>query len=68
MLRNRGARGYRPKQAHALYQARLLACENGARIAAETWTVVALGHWKDLFTIAKELVLAIGRGKASKLS
>ena len=40
MLRNRGERGYRPKQAHALYQARLLACENGPRIAAETWAAV----------------------------
>lgn len=40
ILRNRGERGYRPKQAHALYQARLLACENGPRICAETWSLV----------------------------
>ena len=40
MLRNRGERGYRPKQAHALYQARLLACENGPRICADTWSLV----------------------------
>ena len=40
MLRNRGERGYRPKQAHAFYQARLLACENGPDVAAETWTAV----------------------------
>lgn len=40
MRRNRGERGYRPKQAHAFYQARLLACENSPRIAAETWAMV----------------------------
>jgi IS30 family transposase len=40
MRRNRGERGYRPKQAHAFYQARLLACENSPRIANETWAVV----------------------------
>ncbi|SCY61423.1 hypothetical protein SAMN05216420_11042 [Nitrosospira sp. Nl5] len=28
----------------------------------------ALCHWKDLITIAKELVLAVGRGVASRLS
>jgi IS30 family transposase len=40
MRRNRGERGYRPKQAHAFYQARLLACENSPRIAAESWAMV----------------------------
>lgn len=40
MSRNRGERGYRPKQAHAFSQARLRACENSPRIAAATWTVV----------------------------
>ena len=40
MQRNRGARGYRPKQAHAFSQARMRACENGPRIAAETWMIV----------------------------
>lgn len=34
MKRNRGARGYRPKQAHALSQARMGACDNGPRVAA----------------------------------
>ena len=28
MKRNRGARGYRPKQAHEFSQARMRACEN----------------------------------------
>jgi len=40
MRRNRGARGYRPKQAHAFSQARMAASENGPRIAAETWAMV----------------------------
>jgi IS30 family transposase len=40
MKRNRGERGYRPKQAHKFSQARLRACENGPRIAAEIWAVV----------------------------
>jgi transposase, IS30 family len=40
MQRNRGERGYRPKQAQAFSQARLRACENGPRIAAETWAIV----------------------------
>ncbi len=38
--RNHGQRGYRPKQAQALSQARMRACENSPRIAAETWAVV----------------------------
>ena len=38
--RNHGQRGYRPKQAHTFSQARMRACENGPRIAAETWAVV----------------------------
>jgi len=37
MRRNHGQRGYRPKQAQALSQARKLACANGPRIADETW-------------------------------
>ena len=40
LSRNRGQRGYRPKQAHEFSQARMRACENGPRVAAETWTVV----------------------------
>jgi IS30 family transposase len=39
-VRHRGKRGYRPKQAHEFSQARMRACENGSRIAAETWAVV----------------------------
>ena len=42
MTRNRGARGYRPKQAHALSKARIHAAENSPRVAAETWVVVDL--------------------------
>ena len=40
MTRNRGARGYRPKQAHALSQARIRAAENSPCVAAETWAIV----------------------------
>jgi IS30 family transposase len=40
MKRNRGERGYRPKQAQAFSQGRMRACENGPRIAAETWAIV----------------------------
>ena len=40
MERNRGERGYRPKQAHAFSQARMRACENGARVTVETWAVI----------------------------
>ena len=40
MKRTRGERGYRPKQAQAFSQARMRACENGPRIAAETWAIV----------------------------
>ena len=40
LRRNRGQRGYRPKQAHEISQTRRRACENGPRVAAETWTVV----------------------------
>jgi IS30 family transposase len=40
--RNHGQRGYRPKQAHAFSRARMRARENGPRIAAETWAVVAV--------------------------
>jgi IS30 family transposase len=37
MKRNCGARGYRPQQAQALSQARLLKRRNGLRICAQTW-------------------------------
>lgn len=40
MKRNRGERGYRPKQAHELSQARRRACENSPRVTAETWAMV----------------------------
>ena len=40
LKRNRGERGYRPKQAHKFSQARMRACENSRRITAETWAVV----------------------------
>src|SRR5665647_2601315 len=40
LRRNRGLRGYRPKQAHKRSQARMRACENGPRVAAKTWAVV----------------------------
>ena len=37
LARNRGQRGYRPKQAQEFSQARMRACENGPRISDETW-------------------------------
>ena len=40
LRRNRGQRGYRPKQAHEFSQARMRACENGPRVADETWAFV----------------------------
>ena len=40
LRRNRGQRGYRPKQAHAFSQASMRACENGPRVSSETWCVV----------------------------
>ena len=40
LRRNRGLRGYRPKQAHEFSQARMRACENGPRVAPKTWAVV----------------------------
>jgi len=40
LRRNRGQRGYRPKQAHEFSQARMRACENGPRIPEETWRIV----------------------------
>ena len=40
LKRNLGKRGYRPKQAHEFSQARLRACENGSRIADDTWAFV----------------------------
>lgn len=38
--RNRGQRGYRPKQAHELSATRVRARDNGPRIPDETWAVV----------------------------
>ena len=40
LTRNRGQRGYRPKQAQALSQARMRACDNSRRVSDETWAVV----------------------------
>lgn len=40
LRRNRGQRGYRPKQAHEFSRARLRACENGPRISEQTWAFV----------------------------
>ena len=40
LRRNRGQRGYRPKQAHEFALARMQACQNGPRVAAQTWAVV----------------------------
>jgi transposase, IS30 family len=40
LTRNRGQRGYRPKQAQALSQARMRACDNGRRVSDETWATV----------------------------
>jgi IS30 family transposase len=40
LRRNRGLRGYRPKQAHEFSKARMRACENGHRVADKTWAVV----------------------------
>ncbi|MDP2267433.1 MAG: helix-turn-helix domain-containing protein [Thiobacillus sp.] len=40
LCRNRGQRGYRPKQAQELAEARMRACENGPRIPDATWAVV----------------------------
>ena len=42
MTRNRGARGYRSKQAHALSQSRIRAAQNSPRVAAGTWAIVHL--------------------------
>ncbi len=38
LRRNRGQRGYRPKQAQAFADARMGARNNGCRISSETWT------------------------------
>jgi transposase, IS30 family len=35
--RNRGQRGYRPKQAHEFSRARMRAGENGRRVCSDTW-------------------------------
>jgi transposase, IS30 family len=37
MKRNRGDRGYRPKQAHEFSQARMQERENGPRVCVRTW-------------------------------
>jgi IS30 family transposase len=37
MKRNRGARGYRPKQAHEFSQARMRERVNSPRVCAQTW-------------------------------
>ena len=40
LTRNRGQRGYRPKQAQALSESRKRASDNGRRISDEVWAVV----------------------------
>ena len=40
LRRNRGLRGYRPKQAHQHSLGRMQACKNGPRVAQATWAVV----------------------------
>ena len=40
LQRNRGKRSYRPKQAHEFSLERKQACQNGPRVAAQTWRVV----------------------------
>ena len=40
LRRNRGQRGYRPKQAHTLARTRKQACANGPRVDAKTWELV----------------------------
>ncbi len=40
MVRNRGHRGYRPKQANELAQARRAACCNARMVSHETWQLV----------------------------
>lgn len=40
LRRNRGERGYRPKQADEISSARTRACENRTRISADTWAFV----------------------------
>jgi transposase, IS30 family len=47
LKRNRGQRGYRPKQAQQLAQARRKAKENATRIRAETWQQVEAGLQQD---------------------
>jgi len=49
LRRNRGQRGYRPKQAHEFSQARMRACENGPRIPEETWRIVE-AHLGELWS------------------
>lgn len=40
LKRNLGKQGCRPKQAHDFSQARIRACENGHRVADDTWLFV----------------------------
>jgi transposase, IS30 family len=40
LKRNRGQRGYRPKQAQALSEARMRASDNGRRVSDAVWSVV----------------------------
>jgi len=40
LRRNRGLRGYRPKQAHELATARMAATSNGPKVTASTWRFV----------------------------
>jgi IS30 family transposase len=47
LQRNRGQRGYRPKQAHELARSRCQAKENATRITAQTWQQVEAGLQQD---------------------
>jgi len=47
LQRNRGGRGYRPKQAHQLARARCKAKANATRITAQTWQRVEADLRKD---------------------
>jgi len=40
LRRNRGQRGYRPKQAQALSESRWQSVQNGPRVPDETWAIV----------------------------
>jgi IS30 family transposase len=47
LKRNRGQRGYRPKQAQQLAQARCKAKDNATRISPQTWQQVEAGLRQD---------------------